>query len=511
MSSNALFRKPKSLGAFYTPQTLADMLANWLVRTGCERILEPSVGEGALIEAAVRRSIAMHGSSKIRVLACDVNPHVIETVIPHVAPDCDARVIDFLQLDPASTGLFHGVLTNPPFTRNHSLEKGRRVALRDRFSVPGAAGLWVHFLIHALEFLLPGGRLAAIIPASGLFSDYGRTALDRLCHRFANVEIREFADRPLWSNNADERGALILAEGFAQGACSLPDPKRWMVNGQPAGEIVRADAVFEQLARYATPLGTIAELRIGAVTGCNRIFLLNEDERLLMGIDRSEVRPVASRGRQIPGLTTSAAQLIERAHAGEKTWLLASPRIAIKNSGGRAQLAKISPKSRRSILWLSKRSPWWKIDVPDCDAIFTYMNDRGPRLVLTYDTVGCTNTLHSVRFNPDVSREIRLTASLSLLSSFGQLAAERGGRSYGGGVLKFELKDARGMPILPASGSMEAIFASVDAALRRGEHDIATELADEALVAPLLGRDWRRLLAALRAELCARRQMRRGR
>jgi hypothetical protein len=511
MSSEVnLASEPKALGAFYTPATLADTLAEWLVRTGQERILEPSVGEGALIRAAIARSVVMHGASKIRVLACDINPYVIEHVIPQVSPACDARAIDFLQLDPTSTGLFNAVLTNPPFTRNHSLEPHRRAALRNRFGTVGAAGLWVHFLLHSTEFLVPGGRIAAIIPASGLFTDYGRAALERICARFANVEIREFVDRPLWGNDAEERGAVLLADGFAQGSSILPGPTRWSVVGHKADQYPDTNLVFTRLMEESARLKDLAQLRIGAVTGFNKVFLMTEAERLHMGIDLNDLRPVVSRARQVPGLSVGAQALFEQANAGERTWLLSPRSIDAKGEGVRRQLAKIGPKRRRATLWFEKRAPWWKVDAPSCDAIFTYMNHLGPRLVLATDGVACTNTLHCVRFAPDVTRVQRMATSLSLLSTFGQLAAERIGRSYGGGVLKFELKDARCLPILSACTALDDQFSAADRALLGGDHTAATRIADEALIAPRLGGDWHREVSKMQAELNTLRRIRSG-
>jgi adenine-specific DNA-methyltransferase len=500
------------LGAFYTPPGLAHMLAEWLIRTGCERILEPSVGEGALVDAAFQRSRALTGISNIRVLACDINPDVIETITSRFAAEseCDARTIDFLQLDPASTGLFTGVLTNPPFIRNHSIDARERASLRQRFAPTGAAGLWVHFLLHGLNFLAPGGRLAAVIPASGLFSDYGLAALDRMCRRFARVEVRQIVDKPQWGNAADERGALLLADGFGQGTCALPRGTLWSVKGHKVDEIAGADAIFDQLMRHTTPLGSLATLSIGAVTGCNRIFLMTEEDRRTMGINRADVRPVVSRARHLRGLSIDATSLFEQASAGEKTWLLTPQSIDAKGQGVRRQLARIPAKQRRFTHWFAKRKPWWKVSVPNCDAIFTYMNDRGPRLVLASDEVGCTNTLHCVRFASDVSPQARMAASLTFLSTFGQLAAERIGRSYGGGVLKFELKDARRLPTIPPKSAVEDCFAKADQALRQGDHVGAIKLADEMLVAPLLGRNWRSQVAAMNGELNCRRRIRWG-
>jgi adenine-specific DNA-methyltransferase len=501
----------KSLSAYYTPATLADMLAQWLIRTGEERILEPSVGEGALIDAARRQAQRIQENPRLRFTVCDINPAVIEMIGPVLELSSEAKVIDFLQLDPMTTGLFDGILANPPFTRNHNLDTQRRSALRKRFDTVGAAGLWVHFLLHSLEFIQLGGRLAFILPASALFSDYGLAGLKRVSERFASVEVRKIIDRPPWVNGAEERGALLLADGFDQGSSLLPEPSYWSAQVGAAVAVPISSVDYDELARQCFSLGSIASLSIGAVTGCNSIFLIDEEQRRELKIRKSDLKPIVSRARHIPGLAVSRKELLRIARDGEKTWLLAPKQLGEKGNGIRRQLAKISKRRRVSTLWFKKRTPWWKIDLgASCDAIFTYMNDRGPRLVLATADVRCTNTLHCVRFFDSVSTNQRLAAALSVVSTFGQLAAERLGRSYGGGLLKFELKDAREFPILPARQDLRSTFAKANRALSAGDLVGATRIADEALLRPFLGAQWKTAIKKIRSEMDARRELRRG-
>ena len=504
---------PKELGAFYTPKTIAEVLAEWIVRSGSERLLEPSVGDGALLEAAVARARSLlGGESRLRFLTCDLDPDAIAAASQKLPAGSETRAIDFLQLDVGSTGRFQGIIANPPFTRNHTLSATRRKILRNRFNVSGAAGLWVYFLIHALEFLVPGGRLAAIVPASALFSNYGRAVLKRLAMSFATVELRQIVDKPLWVNRAAERGAIVLADGYCQGSSMLPNPVLWSSIGASASHGNDCDTAFEELAASSSPFESLATLRIGIVTGYNAVFLINEDERLAMGIDRSDVVPVVGRTRHVPGLWISAADLIDQASVGGKTWLLAPNNISVRGSPARRQLAKISARRRSRTVWFKKRHPWWRIELgPPCNAVFTYMNDLGPRLVLAKDELRCTNTLHQVFFQDTTSEESRIAAALTMISTFGQLAAERVGRSYGGGVLKFELADARRMPILPSTkSSLRAPITEADLALRKGDREAARTIADKALIAPLLGRPWCTVVRTMELELTQRRAARRG-
>ena len=136
------------------------------------------------------------------------------------------------------------------------------------------------------------------------------------------------------------------------------------------------------------------------------------------------------------------------------------------------------------------------------------MNSAGPRLILTTDGVTCTNTLHRVTFiNRD--RSCMRTACVSMLSTYTQLEAERIGRIYGGGVLKFELKDARRLPLLvPETPISHAMFCRVDTALRADAPDKARLLADEAVMPEFFGSKWRDVSSAMAVELASRRARR---
>lgn len=510
MSSHARLAA-KNLGAYYTPETMADLLAEWVVQTGNERILEPSIGDGALVKAVLACSARRTtGIGKLRIVGCDIDPKAVSDVRDWL-PDYHRMIRhDFLETDHTLIDAVDGVISNPPFTRNHALPKARRDELRQRFGYTGAAGLWVPFVLHAIGFLRPGGRLAAIVPGAALFSNYGRETLQRICAKFEHVEVRQIVDKPLWSHHAEERGAIIFARGYVKGSCALPHATRWSAAGLRVADI--KPRCFGQALLGARQLSEIASLSIGAVTGSNKVFLLSEAERVEAGIELDDVTLVAARARHVRSIEISETELRDLAENGERTWLLTPRDVERKRVGVRKRLALISPDKRRSVLWLNKRAPWWKVDQgPGCDAVFTYMNDVGPRIVVGSATLRCTNTLHQVRFSPDLSVDDRRIVALSMVSSFGQLAAERFGRSYGGGVLKFELSDARRFPILLHMGIRAgSAFTRADRAIRAGDMDKARRIADALLLPPIFGTSWPKAAAEMMGEALKLREMRRG-
>lgn len=504
----------KDLGAYYTPETMADILADWVVQSGRERLLEPSIGDGALLRAAKGCADRKFGcASNLRLIGCDIDCLAIARVRRSLAPEHILLSSDFFEIDPDNVAPVDGVICNPPFTRNHALPRATRDELRRRFGIKGAAGLWVHFVLHALQFLAPGGRLAVVVPGAAIFSRYGRDALARVCKQFAHVEIRQTVDRPSWSSNAEERGAIVLAHGYELGSSLIPEATRWSATGDRIADTQPANlSCYRDALAGAVSLGDIATLSIGAVTGFNKVFLLSEKECIAAGIDTRDLTPIASRARHVTGLRISNTELMVFAAQGEKTWLLTPPDISKVRAAIRRRLATIPIDKRREAVWLNKRSPWWKVDIgPGCDAIFTYMNDRGPRLVIADDRVHCTNTLHQLRFGPAVSDRDRMAASLSMISSFGQLAAERVGRPYGGGVLKFELTDARRLPILLGKGQQtSSAFEIADRAIRNGDFEHARAVADEFLLPAIFGPAWEVPAAEMMKEALKMRLARRG-
>ena len=129
------------------------------------------------------------------------------------------------------------------------------------------------------------------------------------------------------------------------------------------------------------------------------------------------------------------------------------------------------------------------------------MNNNGPKISLVPRGLFCTNTLHRVCFkNRDPAHAS--TVSVAMLTSFTQLEAERVGRIYGGGVLKFELKDARRLPLLvPPNPVRVETLNRLDEALRAGELDFATQIADEAILPQFFGSEWPSIQSEMLADI----------
>jgi hypothetical protein len=126
------------------------------------------------------------------------------------------------------------------------------------------------------------------------------------------------------------------------------------------------------------------------------------------------------------------------------------------------------------------------VDKPD--AFFTYMNHHAPRLVRNTANLNYLNSVHGVRFHSarrSIGRELLPVASLNSATLLG---AEVVGRSYGGGLLKLEPKEADVLPVPGsdlvevAADSLRSLRPQLGKHLRGGDLLSAVALVDEVLL-----------------------------
>ena len=142
VESGEIVDKKKTLQFFQTPRELGRRMVALLGCVVGKRILEPNAGGGNLVRAIADAALGMDCG---RIVAVEVDPALADGLRGQrnktlYANDQNFTVVeaDFLQW--MSRDLFHGVVMNPPFH----------------------GGADIEHILHALNFLRPGGRLVAI-------------------------------------------------------------------------------------------------------------------------------------------------------------------------------------------------------------------------------------------------------------------------------------------------------------------------------------------------------------
>jgi adenine-specific DNA-methyltransferase len=508
----------KLRGGYYTPVPLARYLCEWAVRSGGEKVLEPSAGDGNFLVALSEAN----GSRKtLQVTAVELDAGEMRKARGRAAESARVKVEwhngDFFTAYSKLPRDFDVVVGNPPFIRfQHFDPESRETAfshLRQHGYRPTKlANAWAAFVQLSIELLRPGGRLAMVIPAELLQVKYAEELRERITQMFDHVVIVTF--QQLVFEGIQQEVVLLLAEGRRSrpgdhalihtiefsGADELFDLRSLSdaiahAPDKHARRDVKWTALFLPESAFATlqgayksegvvALGALADVDVGIVTGRNSFFVID--------IERASAIKLNGYSRPLVGRTSSLRSILFKAkdfeaHSERHPSILMdlngvddseisgplSDYIRLGEEAGVNQGYKCSIRRR----WYDVPS----IYVPDA-FLFRQIHDA-PLLVANEAGVTSTDTIHRVRFKQKLSAR-RLAAAFCNSLTFAW--AEVCGRSYGGGVLELEPREAEELPI-PLDAALAIDEQHLDRLLRDCGLEAALDYSDPILLGDGLG------------------------
>lgn len=505
----------RELGSYYTPPPVAQILANWAVRTKDDALLEPGFGGCGFLEASISALKKLGATSPAeQVSGCDKDENAFNFLAEKVGTAAGERqflLADFMRLRPENfaSGPFDVILGNPPYVSLHNMSQTQRSNAAAAIEVSGfridrRASLWAYFVIHALSFLKQGGRCAWVLPASFLQANYAHKVREYLAASFGRLVFVTLRERLFTESSAKERSVIVLCEDyisrqrrgrictyFANDVGDLATivgreqaffPKRELVGPDPFALPQRSE-IFERVKAVpeVTKFGSEVDIKIGIVTGANKFFVISDQERRANSIPMSAVKNIFSKPSQTKGLSLTSEDILDNLEHGFRCFLLDTEKSSLIEPVAK-YLESFPDDKRISNKTFAKRKCWHQPDdsrVPQ--AFLTYMCDHGPRLIINCAAVNSTNTIHRCYTSKD-PLFLKLI-SVSMQTSFSQISAEVSGRSYGSGVLKLEPSGAREidilLPTLSERSAVEKAYNTVDSLLREGNNDAARRVADD--------------------------------
>ena len=414
--------------------------------------------------------------------------------------------------DVAPTPHADAVIGNPPYIRYQSFSgaaraKAQRAALAGGVRIDGLASSWAAFVVHASRFLKEDGRLALVLPAELLHARYAAPVRRYLMKRFKDVTLVMFEQ--LVFPEVTSEVVLLLAEGSG-GTDSISltqvldvqglrehhgtqrvwtpstDDTKWsaaLVGDEllkPYQDVV-ASAAFAPLDDWGTPY-------LGAVSGNNGFFRIRPSRAAALGLCKEELLSVLPPGsRALRGLTYSKAAHEELSAHDEPT-LLFYPRADSLSAAAQEYVQSGEAQQVDRAYKCRVRMPWWRVPLPrTADIFITYMSHEGPRLVTNGGGVQALNSVHGLvlTHHRRLGKDLLPLAALNSITSLG---AEIVGRSYGGGVLKLEPREASMLPIPTAAlvaaheSELRAVKATSGPLLRAGKLDELRARVDRVLL-----------------------------
>ncbi|MFQ5544061.1 MAG: Eco57I restriction-modification methylase domain-containing protein [Nitrospiria bacterium] len=516
----------KLRGGYYTPLELAQYLVGWGIREDTERILEPSCGDGNFV-LAILQHLANTPEFSPAITAIELIPDELNkaqsramqfdkngTEIEWVCQDFFEAYNHLRQNDK-----FNLIVGNPPFIRFQHFEDDSRNLAFSHLKYAGykptkLANAWAAFIQLSIELLQEGGRLAMVVPAELLQVKYAHELRDRLAAQFEHIVIVGF--KRLVFPEIQQEVLLLLAEGkretpdltsdihtieFLDGEellslGNLDDavahiPAKHSRVGMKWTSLFLDDGAFAALdeaenAAGLTPLGQLAEVDVGIVTGRNSFFILTEAQKDEFQAESFTV-PIIGRTSALKTTCFHKRDFCE--YKKQYPSFLLDLNGVTYDAFPQEIKAYIKSGEQENIHRGYKcriRKRWY--DVPSIhtpDAFLFRQIHRYPLLVVNEAKATSTDTIHRVRVKAGVN--VRLLATI-FFNSLTLAWAEVCGRSYGGGVLELEPREAEELPIF-YDDNIEIDIEKVEDLLRLDRAYEALDYVDNIILKKRLGFD----------------------
>ncbi len=516
----------KHLGAFYTPGELTDFATRFAIQHPKARILDPGCGDAAFLVSAAHR-LREQGVQKpaAQIAGVDLNEDAVNTAAQelnkHGVQAASLHQGNFFQISKSSHRMLaemDALIGNPPYVRyqrfrDDNRELGLKAALRAGVLLPQLSSSWAPYIVHAATFLKPGGRMALVLPGELLHVGYAAAVRDFLLRDFRELSIITFEEKVF--PGALEEVVLLLGikapgEGDGQlNVCRLhslsdlePGPDAVLAKGRlctpPAGErwsstLLEEDAIGEVNAALVRAgfgtLGDLGRVDIGAVTGANEFFVMTRALATEHKLPGHVLLPVISKAAHVQGTAFTETDFRERVREGEAMYLLFAGEAEARASEYVRTYLKLGEGQGLPERYKCRtRKPWFTVPyVRRPDLFLTYMSHVAPRLVVNEAKATNTNTIHGVFLNnPSLAKPL----SVAFLNSATLLSAEIEGRSYGGGVLKMEPREALKLKLPRLDPTLAeklvALSPEIDRLVRDQRIEQASEKVDSIVLSALL-------------------------
>ncbi len=511
----------KLRGGYYTPKPIAEFLARWAIQTPTTNVLEPSCGDGMLLEAAVETLIDRGAERTVLTdLVCGIEfdpqeAQKAEERLQALIGASSSRQIQigdffaYCQRYLFEDKLFDAIIGNPPFIRYQNFPENHRAMA---FYLMQRAGLhpnrltnsWVPFLVAATLLLNKTGRLAMVIPAELLQVNYAAELRYFLSQRYSYITLITF--KKLVFDGIQQEVVLLLGERNGSEHTGIrtielegiDDLVSYEYTAFSVEKLKEMDHSTEKWTMYFLEEEELQLLRtlkansrlsiareaidvdVGIVTGLNDFFVLTEQQ-----VEKYALRPytqrIVGRSAHLPGVRFTDSDWIANVEKQSPAFLLRPPDVPFYclpdelkeyiTSGEEKGLNK-GYKCRIRNRWYVVPSVW----IPH--AFMLRQVHSYPKIILNDADATCTDTIHRVRLRNGTPAK---TVTAAFLNSLTFAFSEVIGRSYGGGVLELEPNEAEILP-LPLAGADTLDLNELDRLLRAGDICSVLNITDDVLL-----------------------------
>jgi len=458
----------REIGQTLTPPAVVASMVGWAARQagerGPSRVVDPGTGSARFLLAAGRHWPAAD------LIGVETDPVAALVARANLAAAGFAGRATVIQGDYRSAELGAAAgrtlyLGNPPYVRHHQIpahwKRWLASAARARgLGASGLAGLHVHFFLATARHAVAGDLGVFITAAEWLDVNYGGLVRALLLGDLGGQSVhllepsaQVFADATVTSaiscfapGSASAHIRLRLAAspaGLGDLGGGRPVPRAALSAAARWGPLARGAAAARTTARPPAghvELGEICRVHRGQVTGANAVWVHRAGQA---DVPPGFTFPTVTRARELfdaVGLLSDAAPLRVVIDLPADLDELAGPDRELVA----AFIASAARAGAADSYIARHRRPWWRVGLTaPAPIIASYMARRPPAFVRNFAGVRHLNIAHGLYPREPLAGAVldRLAAHLRHSVALGQ------GRTYAGGLTKFEPGEMERLPV----------------------------------------------------------------
>lgn len=447
----------RSDGAVYTPSPVVEAMVGWVSENHPDRVVDPGAGSGRFLIESGRKI------PNAQLVAVETDPLaslVLRANLTAAGLDAradvlvgDYRTIELKRIDGRT--VFVG---NPPYVRHHqiSIENKNWLAENARargYKASKLAGLHVYFFLATVNHAQPGDLGCFITSAEWLDVNYGSLVRDLLVNELGGLSLQVISPTvEVFEGTATTAAITCFEIESAATSVRLRQVKNLdqltpLTRGRPIRkERLASTSRWTELLTTApqmpegyVELGELCRVHRGTVTGANNIWVTAPGQ---VDLPDAYLFPSVTKAKEL----FSAGERLDNPY-GLKTVIDIPADLDEIPDHQRRQIERflIEAKERGAAdgYIARTRRAWWSVGLrAPAPILATYMARRPPAFVLNAASVHHINIAHGL-----YPREQTFNIK-TLVTNLRTALTQNAGRTYAGGLTKFEPKEMERLAVL---------------------------------------------------------------
>ncbi|OCR01542.1 N-6 DNA methylase [Oscillatoriales cyanobacterium USR001] len=453
----------QAYGQFFTPASVAYLMAEWVMKEHPQTVLDPAFGLGIFYD-------------QINQISLDKN-------LQFIGYEIDQNIINYLNIDGSKTNLkiinsdylaadignFDGIICNPPYMKFQKFRNRHDVLPKIERKIGkklvGYANIASIFLVKALQELNLNGRLAFIMPLEFFNAGYGKEikksllndnllkqiiifanekdifpeAITTVCVLFCKNDGQPEAIKITQIKSSEELQQISDINNFYQQQIELSDlpyNKKWT---PIILSLFSQQNLPDISCKLSCKLSLYGAFSRGIATGANDFFALNKSKIKDLRIDENNLCKCITKSQQIRKVIFTEDDFYVLYNRNKSVYCLDVKNHDLPEICDYIKHGEILGYHQRYLT--RKRKPWYKIErrkpAPILLGVFSRQRLKVIRNMTTAISFTC---FHS--FYPNVLGESLIDKLfVYLLSDVGQKIIKSNKRIYGDNLDKFEPGD----------------------------------------------------------------------